>query len=73
MTIFITLSLILMALLIPHHQATIGSVIRDSQGTPILATSRKIGYFDVPTIKAIALRQCLQQAINQRFHQIQDE
>lgn len=65
MTTFITLSLILMAplYLTIKRLLAIGYVIRDSQGTPILATSRKIGYFDVLTVESIALRQGLQQSI----------
>lgn len=49
---------------IPHHQAAIGSVIRDSPNFGYITNC----FFYVLTVEAIALRQGLQQAINQDFH-----
>lgn len=56
-----------------NHAAATGFVIRNFHGHPIFASSHNIGYSDVLTFKALALRQGLQQALNQGFLHIQVE
>ena len=46
-----------------NNQASAGFVIRDSQGTPILASAKDIGHSSVVVAEAMALREGLRQAI----------